>query len=187
MTEDQDPLATTQFTPSPQSWVDMALGRFIRSMPVLETMLFLTASAATGKSIVEQENATVAGAIDDIENRLLRFPQGDRLTLGKAMVDARRVFAVRHNLVHGVWSEVEGRPMTFVSVLPIRSRKGARQLLKRDDVTSADGVTDEEPLSLRLTFNRDLILSVRKTAANVSEYLGECLDVWEEHFEVTYD
>lgn len=178
------PVGTT-FTPSPHAWVDMALGRFIRSMPMLESMLFLTASAATGKSIVDQENATVAGAIDDIEKHLLRFPQGDRLSLGKAMVDARRVFAIRHNLVHGHWSEVEGRPMTFVSVLPIRSRKGARQLLERDDVSVADGVTAEEPTSLRLTFNRDLILSVRETATTLSVWLDECLDAWEEHFGVT--
>ena len=180
----ESPAAST-FTPSPQAWMDMALGRFIRSMPVLESLLFLTASAATGKSIVDQENATVTGAIEDIERHLRRFPRGDRLSLGKAMVDARSVIPVRHNLVHGQWSEVEGRPMTFVSILPIRSRKSARRLLERDDVSVAEGVTAEEPTSLRLTFNRDLILSVRETATTLSTWLDESLDAWEAHFRVT--
>ena len=175
------PVPTATFTPSPQSWVDMALGRFVRSMPMLETLLFLTASAATGKSIVELDRAGATAAVDDIERLLVTFPKSDRISLGMAMVDARRVLEVRHNLVHGLWSEVAGKPMTFVSELPIRRRKAAKRLLERD------AVTDEELPSLRLTFNHDLIVSMRETATNVSGWLGECLDVWEEHFGVTYD
>lgn len=182
----EGPLGTT-FTPSPQAWVDMALGRFIRSLPVLERLLFLTASAATGNSIVDQENATVANAIEDIEKNLNRFPQGDRISLAKALVDARRVFDIRHNLVHGMWSEVEGKPMTFVSVLPIRSRKSARRLQERHDLSAAEGVRATEPMSLRLTFNRDLILTVRDTAMKLSHWMDDRLDVWEEHLGVTYD
>jgi len=69
-------------------------------MPPLETMLFLTARAATGKKIVDHDRAAAIAAVDDIERRLFTFPRADRVSLGNSMVDVRRVLRIGQNLIY---------------------------------------------------------------------------------------
>lgn len=176
--------AGVTFTPSPDSWMDMALGQFIRSLPRLERLLFLTASAATGKSIGDQEVDPATKAIEDIEKKINLFPESHRLPIGRAMVAARRIFDIRHSLVHGMWSEVEGKPMTFSTTLPIRGKRATRHHLEREGVIVHDGLTESDPASSRLTFNRDTILKVHAQAVTMSNWLDDCLYLWEEHFGV---
>jgi hypothetical protein len=157
--------------------MDIAVGRLVRAMPLFEVVLLFTREAALGsRGDVELDRGGASGAIDELEGVLLTFPQQDRLSLARALADAREVTEFRQAIVHGRWTLLGENPLVYQSERVLLSRKRTRQLTGRDDVT------DEDHPIIRLTFNADAVLATLDQARDVSRYLNDNLDRWEAHF-----
>jgi hypothetical protein len=156
--------------------MDIAVGKFIRELPLFEVLLMLTRDAvAPSENWVDVHLDGPGEALKVLEDRLLRFPSKDHFWLTIHLAQAKRVLDLRQAVVHGTWTLVDRRNGIYRSERPMRP-PAARAL------TGVRKAPDSKHPTRRHEFNAGGVMAGRARARSVSRYLGEHQDDWQEHF-----
>ncbi|MFZ2014570.1 MAG: hypothetical protein WAV00_12155 [Nocardioides sp.] len=156
--------------------IDIAVGKFIREMPLFEVMLMLTRDiVAPSPSWASVMLAGPGRALSIITNGLSAFPRRDHSWLRVYLKEATHVLELRQAIVHGLWTEVDLEPGVFLSERPMLHKPAKEH-------TGVARLSDAEHPTVRRKFNAAGVMAGRARARSVSHYLDEHQDRWELHF-----
>jgi len=163
-----------------ETQMDLAVGRFIREVAVLEVMLQLVAGAVwRDEQWVERSLGSAADHVKSVRAKLAEFPSLDQAELDAQLSEAEWVWKFRRALVHGRWTLLDAATEEYVSERPL-PKSEAR------DYTSRPGwETDYPEISLR--FNLRSVTGATERMRQVQAYLEANLERWEESFGVEFD
>ncbi len=154
--------------------MDVAVGKFVRALPLFEVALMLTREAISpGPSFVGVHHDGPEQAIKAIEDALPHFPANDQIWAGVTATQSRVVLDLRNAVVHGMWHDTD-RPGVFLSERPLRRSDAKRMGLSQ--------LPDEEYPTKRREFNAGGVMAGWARARWVSNYLVPRLDRWRTHF-----
>lgn len=157
--------------------MDIAVGKFIRELPLFELMLKLTRhTVEPGPSWVEVYNEGPSETLNLLGDQLLDFPKQDHFWLDVHFGQAAKVLELRNAIMHGLWHEGDRDTGSYRSVRPVRSRKEVRKLL------GGELPSDDEYPTVGREFNAGGVMAGRARARSASRYLNKHLDRWEVHF-----
>jgi len=148
-------------------------------MPKFETsILLLAASVRSDRSWPEHSLRRTSELIQLLEDAIWDFPDQDRSLVELNLAKAREVLELRNLIVHGRWTLVDAERGLY-EVEKILTRSAARRALGRDHWS------DGEHPALVMPMNAATVARTWRLTRNVTLYLEESLDRWEQHFDHT--
>jgi hypothetical protein len=160
--------------------MDLAVGRFIREVTMLEVSLSLVAGAAhRDEEWVDRSLGSVADHVKSIRAVLAAFPRDDHAELTTELREAEGVWNFRRAVVHGRWTLLDAATAEYVSERPLP--KGEAR-----EYTERPGWTRDYP-EISLRFNLQSVTEAIQRMRSVQAYLDDNMNRWDSLFGVEMD